>query len=392
MNQILKEWFMAERLQLDDRLYNPYAVEDLATSHPEIFAALKKWFAALGDFDDDSLIRLLGARNEAEAVKYRAKGEQALAQLPLVLTVLDELSVALDGAVAKEAAGSAGHARLTGLATAARQNRTELGRAPELVQKVLSLAANLAPAVQGGEQAVEAAAKKLEALAAASAVGVKSFSELSPFIQQLQQVWRDLDAALKDLPRPEARRLRGAQHARMQAAAGRITANLLTAKQRDRAAGRLSSPEFTLHEDRVADRFAHAIVRGDYDGAAALLAPWMRAPWAPATLREKVEGEYANVAAQWADQLGGAQLPPGDYRVSNNPLGLKELRGIQSGSWGSIPAEITEENFGGWVLFNILTSEEDAYLTDLENLLSGYLIPVNTADGDRIGFLAFGEG
>lgn len=378
---------MAERLQLDDRIYNPYTVDDLEQSHPPVFAALQGWFAAVRKFEDGPILRFIGARTAADAAKHRDACQQSLAALPGVLGALDELIAVLDAGLAGEPAGSANRARLSPLADSARHNRRELGRMPEMASRAL---AQLEPSTQtlaGGEHVVESTAQKLEALALASQEQ-RSFTELRPLMEQLRVAWDGLDEALKDLPHAEQRRLRGEQHSRMQAAVDRLTANLLAARQRDRAAGLLAPPDYTRHAESVEDEFLVALLRADYDGACSLLAPWLGARWTPEALRQAVEAQYALAAAEVPDT---SQLPPGDYYLSGNPLGLAELRGIQLRSWGEIPGEISEENYGGWKLFSILTDEDDAYLTNIENLASGFLIPVRTAAGERIGFLAFGE-
>ena len=48
---------------------------------------------------------------------------------------------------------------------------------------------------------------------------------------------------------------------------------------------------------------------------------------------------------------------------------------------------MTEQNFDGWWLVDILPEEEDAFLTGVDQLMSFRLVAVKTGDGPRIGYL-----
>ena len=174
---------MPECLQLDDRLYNPYSVEDLAQTHPQVFAALETWFKGVRQFDDEPLLKLIAARGPEEVGKNRAAGEAALAHLPEFAGNLDPLIAALEQALARETAGSAMHLRLRELREAARHNRKELlERAPMLVAQAIASADSFSTIVQRAEALVDATAKKLETMARSSEDSTKSFTELRPMI------------------------------------------------------------------------------------------------------------------------------------------------------------------------------------------------------------------
>lgn len=381
---------MPERLQLDDRIYNPYSVEDLAQTHPPVFAALETWFKGVRQFDDGPLLRLIAARGPEEVGRNRAAGEAALAHLPEFAGNLDPLIAALEQALAQETAGSSMHRRLSELLEAARHNRKELlERAPALVAQAIASAESYSAAVQRAEALVDATAKKIEAMARASQNSTKSFAELRPMIEELRRIWEQLEAGLAGLPRQEARRIRSTQEPRMKTAASTLCSNLMSSKMRARSSGLLPALGVTAKRDSVVDRFAIALLRGDYQTACALMATWLQKIWTAESLRQRVEEEYAAIAG---DSGLPVAPPPGDYEAGSNPLGIADLRRLRGSSRPLIPAEVTEENFLGWVPLSIMPEEEDSYLTNMGYLLSAYVIPVREAGEQRIGYLSLGEG
>lgn len=379
---------MPEHLQLDARIYNPYQVEDLETSHPAVFTALNVWFEAIRHFEDGPLNRLIGARSAADIERFRADGEAVLARVPAFAANLDPLITALEAAMAKEPAGPAKD-RLQGLLEAARHNRSEwLERAPRLVAQAIASAKNVPAVTVDAEALLTATTTKLEKLAAESASDRKKFAELQPLIEQLRRTWADLDAGLASLPRQEAKLLRRAHQARMGAAASALCRNVMNAKMRDRASGLMPGPKIELKADTLPDRFAVAILRADYTAACALMAPWLRETWTPDTLRKKVEEECASIASGFNMET---PPPPADYEVGSSASKLADLRSSRHVTEPPIPPEVNEENFVAWIPVTIMPDEEDSYLTDIGTLLAPCLITVKEGGEERIGYLWFGE-
>ena len=225
---------MADQLELDPRLYNPYAVADLAPSHPAVFAALQGWFGAVREFDDGAFEKLMRARAPEEIQRLGGAAEAVLAGMPQLASRLDPVIAALQEALAP--AGS--DARLEGLLEGARKARRELlERAPQLFAAAMRRAANAdglkAHAVELARTTVEA----LEAMAARSADGAMTFAELAPMVAELRRRLEDLHGAVAELPRQEARALQ--RDPKLAAASAALRRNLFAAKTRDRASGRL---------------------------------------------------------------------------------------------------------------------------------------------------------
>ncbi|HTS37393.1 MAG TPA: hypothetical protein VMH04_17075 [Candidatus Solibacter sp.] len=230
-------------------------------------------------------------------------------------------------------------------------------------------------------------ALKLEKMADASSGG-KSFTELQPMIDQLRQTWAELDAGLASLPRQEAKLLRRAHQARMGAAAATLCKNVLQAKMLALASGQFSPPAIAMKADTLADRFAVAIVQGDYDGARALLASWLQPKWTAETLRERVQRDCAAIA----EGFDLASPPPlADYEIGSNSSGIADLRQHESTD-DPIPAEISDNNFVAWIPITIMPSEEDSYLTDIGVMLAPFVIVVNENGKQKLGYIRFGEG
>jgi len=57
----------------------------------------------------------------------------------------------------------------------------------------------------------------------------------------------------------------------------------------------------------------------------------------------------------------------------------------------AVPNDVTADNYRGWFLVHIRTEEEDAFLTDIEDLANLYAVAVTTPEGERIGYLRFGD-
>lgn len=384
---------MPDSLHLDDRIYNPYAVEDLAASHPKVFAAFKAWFSAVADFEEGPLNKLIAARGPEEVGRHRTVGEAVLAQLPEFTKPLASLIAALEEALSQEPFGSPGHSRLSPLLESARINHREYAeRAPALAAEALASVESYAAAVLQAEALVKATAEKLEAIARASYGRTKKFADLHLMIEELRQTWKQLDAGLAPLSRQEARRIRGAEEQRMQKAAAALCKNLISAKARARAAGLLSPPDIQTKGDGVVDRFAVAVLRADYTAACSFFAPWLESVWTPETLQSRVEAEYSLIARE----AGVSAVPAlAEYQASSNPIDLRSLREIHDGSKMPIPAQVTAENFLAWVPLKLMPEEEDSYLTNIDYLLSLYVLTVRNAGkdggGERIGYLLFGE-
>jgi len=371
------------RLVFDDRILNRYTVEDLEKSHPPLFSALLAWFTAFSDFDDTSLAKLIGARGQADIDKWKDKGQAALASIPSVVHTLDGVILELESALSRGLFPE--RAQLEALFDSARKNRKALVEdAPALVAKVLGSTGGYDETRSEAAAAVARTAKKLEEMRERAADASRSYRELKPLVEELKQTWAALDHALEPLSRHDQRAVREPQDARLRNAAGALCRNLFDRKMRDRAAGAWPAPEIFAPGDSAPERLAAALARADFAAAYATLAPWVAREWTVERLRE----EYSRTAAEIAAGFDMAEPPPaGAWEVGSNPLTLQDLRDEDN----DIADEVTEENFLGWYPIQILTEEEDAYLTDLANLASLYSVAVSTPDGDRVGFLKFGE-
>lgn len=374
---------MADRLSVDDRLLNRYTVENLEQRHPALFAALQAWFKAFSDFDDASFAKLIAAKGQAEIDKWKDKGQAALASIPSVVQTLDAVIQELESALSKDQFPE--RAQLEALLDSARKNRSMfLDQAPSLVTKALDSVGAHDETKSEAAAAVARTAKRLEEMRDRSADASRSYRELQPLVAELKNTWAALDHALEPLSRQDQRAVREPQDARMREAAGALCRNLFDRKMRDRANGAWPAPEIFEPGDSAPERFAAALARGDFAAAYATLAPWVAEQW-PA---ERLQEEYTRTATEIAAGFDMPEPPPaGAWEVGSNPLSLEGLRSEDN----DIHDEVTEENFLGWFPIQILTEEEDAYLTDLANLASLYTVAVSTPDGERIGFLKFEE-
>jgi hypothetical protein len=374
---------MTDRLVFDDRLLNRYTVEDLQKTHPALFKALQGWFKTFSDFDDTALAKLIAARGQADIDKWKDKGQAALASIPSVVQTLDAVIQELESALSK--GQSAERIQLEGLLHSARKNRAALvEQAPTLVAQALGSVGAYDAIKSEAAAAVARTAKKLEEMRDRSADESQSYRELQPLVEEVKKTWAALDHAFEPLSRQDQRAVREPQDHRMREAAGALCRNLFDRKMRDRSNGSWPAPEIFEPGDSAPERLAAALARGDFAAAHATFAPWVANEWTV----ERLQDEYNRTATEIAAGFDMPEPPPaGAWEVGSNPLSLEDLRSEDN----DIVAEVTEENFLGWFPIQILTEEEDAYLTDLANLASLYAVAVNTPDGERIGFLKFEE-
>lgn len=374
---------MTDRLAFDDRLLNRYTVEDLERTHPALFQAFQGWFKTFSDFDDTALAKLIAARGPADIDKWKDKGQAALASIPSVVQTLDAVIQELASALSQGQFPE--RTQLEGLLDSARKNRAALvEQAPTLVAQALGSVGAYDVAKSEAAAAVARTAKKVEEMRDWSADESRSYRDLQPLVEELKKTWTALDYALEPLSRQDQRGVREPQDQRMREAAGALCRNLFNRKMRDRANGSWPAPEVFEPGDSAPERFAAALAHGDFAAAHATLAPWVADQW-PA---ERLQEEYTRTATEIAAGFDMPEPPPaGAWEVGSNPLSLEDLRSEDN----DISAAVTEENFLGWFPIQILTEEEDAYLTDLANLASLYTVAVRTSDGERIGFLKFEE-
>ena len=238
------------------------------------------------------------------------------------------------------------------------------------------------------EELMAATAQRLEEMAAKSAQPGARFAELQPMIKELEDIWARVDAALKEFPRPEAKRIRETQSARTGVAASALSKNLIAAKMRDGGSGLYQRPKIVAKADTIGDRFAVAIVKKDYEGACALMAPWLQERWTREVLQRTVEEGCAEIGRGFDMDT---PPPAADYEVGSNPMGIADLRDEYFVQEEPIPDQITEENFIAWVPVTIIPDEEDTYLTNIGFLLAPYLITVKDNGMEKIGYLRFGE-
>ena len=374
---------MPDRLAFDDRLLNRYTVEDLAKSHPSLYSALEAWFTAFGEFDDTALAKAIAARGQAEIDKWKDRAVAALKSIPAVVHTLNGVIEQLKTALA--AGDFPEREQLEALLDSARQNRSVLlDQAPSLITKALDSVGAYDETKSEAAAAVARTAKKLEDMRDRSADESRSYHELQPLVEELKKTWATLDHALDPLSRRDQRAVREPQDARMREAASALCRNLFDRKMRDRANGVWPAHDIPEPGDSAPERLAAALARGDFTAAYATLAPWVAAEWTA----ERLQAEYTRTATEIAAGFDMPQPPPaGAWEVGSNPLTLEDLRSEDN----DIAAAVTEENFLGWFPIQILTEEEDAYLTDLANLASLYAVAVTMPDGERIGFLKFEE-
>jgi hypothetical protein len=376
---------MIGRLEFDDRLLNPYAVDDLAAIRPALHRALQAWFSAFGDFDDTSLTKLLAARTPAEVERWRTKAEASLASIPSIVATLDAAIREIEAAQTDRSA-RIDPSRLHDLRQSAETNRVTLvEQAPALVAAALGAATG---SDDGGAEAalvIERAVSRFEALRVRSEADSAPFRELQPLVALLQDTWNDVNRELATLSRPDQQAVRASGQARMRSAARAICDNVYRRKQHDRAAGRWPMPAIPSPGDPVPERFAAALARGELTAAHALLAPWLATAWTAEGLAAKVR-ESAEAAAAGLEL--GAPPPVAAWYVGQNPLTYGSVRASASLA-AEVPGEVTADNYRAWYIIEWLTDDEDGYLTDLDSLARAYVAVVGTPDGDRIGHLAF---
>jgi hypothetical protein len=376
---------MPERLVFDDRLLNRYAVEHLQAGYPALHTALGAWFAAFGDLDTSSLEKLLGARSPADVDKWKGPAQAALAVIPPVVETLDGVIAALELALA---AAPAEREQLEGLLASARGNRVTLvEQVPALVGRVLGSAGTYHSARAEADATATRTIERLEAMRARSTEESRTYRELQPMVAELRSVWAALDRALEPLSREDRRAVRSPHDARMREAATALCRNLFQRKMRDRATGAWPGPELPPPGEGPVERFADALARGDHAGANALLAPWLATAWPAQRLGEEI-GRRMREAA---DEFAQTEPPPaGGLVVGSNPMRYEDVR--QDRRLGpAVPVEVTGANYVGWFSVQLQTEEEDGYLTDLDTLMSLYVIAVTTPEGERIGHLEFME-
>ncbi|HKV73611.1 MAG TPA: hypothetical protein VJN95_03765 [Gemmatimonadales bacterium] len=374
---------MTDHLSLDARLWSLDRFRALEASHPSLYLGLKSCISAFGRVDIAALERLMAARG-AEAVEpARRAGEPALHTATIVGGMLSQLIGRVEKAVAD--AGGTGDPELAVLLEAARRNRTALlDEAPSRIAEALASSPEYARHRAAAVAAVDAAALHLELLRTRSARADAKYAELAPMVGDLKEVWAGLDRALAPLSRQEQDSIRGPKLEAMGAAAREIAGNLFGRKMRDRAAGDWPAPEIPPGES-AAERFAWALASRDFGTAGRLLAPWLAADWPAGRIEEEFTRE---VEASVAGFDLPAAPPPGAWEVGSNPL---DLAGLREDLSEPVPAAINEDNYRGWWPIQILTEEEDGWLTDLAQLVSVYVIVVELGGRELIGYLRFGE-
>jgi hypothetical protein len=374
---------LTDRLSFDDRILNRYTVEDLETSHPPLHSALQAWFKTFSDFDDTSLAKLIAARGQVDIDKWKDKGRAALASIPNLVETLDGVILELEHALSRGQFPE--RSQLETLFDSARKNRKALVEdAPALVAKALGSVSAYDETKSEAAAAVARTARQLEEMRDRSADESRSYRDLQPLVEELKKTWAALDHALEPLSRQDQRAVREPQERRLREAAAALCRNLFNRKMQDRASGAWPAPDILEPSESAPERFAAALARGDFAAAHATLAPWVADQW-PA---ERLAEEYTRTATAIAAGFDMTEPPAaGAWEVGSNPLTLEDLRSEDN----DITADVTEENFLGWFPIQILTEEEDAYLTDLTNLASLYTVAVSTPDGERIGFLRFEE-
>lgn len=378
---------MPARLSFDDRLWNPYAVENLEHSHPGLHGHLRKWFTAIGDFDDTSLLRLVNAKGADEVAKWHEKGSAALEAARHVALTLEPVTKALEQALAGSAPFPE-RQQLEDLLEAARRNRAALlEQAPALAAEALGSASGYADVKAAATKAVDETARRLEAMRERASGSPAPYRELQPVVDELRETWSALDRALAPLSRQDQRAVRDPMQERMAAAARTLCRALFLAKTRDRASGAFPMPGIAAPGDGVAERLAAAVARRDLAGAAATLAPWLRDAWTAGRLGEALDRSAAEIAAGFGLDV---PPPPGDWHAGANPMTYEDVRARER-TEAPVPAEVTTQNFVAWHVIEIRTEEEDEYLTDIGFLLTLYAISVRTPEGERIGYLALAE-
>jgi hypothetical protein len=297
--------------------------------------------------------------------------------------MLMQLIAKLEKAVAD--AGTNAAPDLVTLLASARRNRTVLlEEAPVLVAEALASSPEYARQRAGAVAAVDAAAERLNAMRARSDDEATPYAELAPLVGQLKELWAGLDRALAPLSRGEQDAIRGERAEPMTTAAKALTRNLFLRKMRDRGRGDWPAPE-VLPGETAPERFASALAGGDYGQASTLLAPWLEEEWTAARLEEEMSRSVAEIVAGFDLPVGP---PAGAWEVGSNPLDLAALKEDES---EAIPEDVSEANFRGWWPVQILTEEEDGWLTDIGYLATLFVIAVELDGQERIGYLRFGE-
>ncbi|HTO73930.1 MAG TPA: hypothetical protein VMJ30_08925 [Gemmatimonadales bacterium] len=374
---------MTDHLSLDERLWDLDHYQSLESSQPSLYLGLKSCISAFSRVDLAALDRLMAARGAAEVEPARGAGELALHTATIVGGMLSQLIGKLETAVT--GARRNADPQLEVMLEAARRNRTALlNEAPVRVAEALASSPEYTRQRAAAVAAVDAAALHLAVMRTRSASPDASYAELAPMVGELRELWGELDRALAPLSRREQESIRGPQSEAMGAVAREITRNLYERKMRDRASGAWPRPEIPPGES-AAERFAWALASANYGTAARLLAPWLAAEWPPS----RIEEEFARSVEE---VVGGFDLPaappPGAWQVGSNPL---DLAGLRDDLGEPIPEAVNEENFRGWWPIQILTDEEDGWLTDLAQLAAVSVIAVELGGRELIGYIRFGD-
>lgn len=375
---------MPERLSFDDRLLNRFTVENLRSGFPALHHALATWFTAFGDFDDTSLTKLIAARGPADIERWRQAAQTALAAIPAIAQTLDMVEEELNRALAScEACPE--RQQLVDLLDSARVNRVTLvERAPALAAGAIGSASDSGRLAAAAAH-VERAVRQLDRMRARSEAPDRPYRELQPMVAELRALWATLDRELAALSRGEQRTVRAPHEGRLRESAGVLCRNLFARKTRDRAAGIWPLPEISAPDDRVPERFAATLARGAYADAQGMLAPWLVGQWSPERLAEEMGRSVRTVM----EAAGLRQPPPpGAFLVAVNPMRYEDVRQLSRDA-APIPSELTAENFRGWFPVRIQTEEEDAYLTDIEDLVRLRVATVSSPAGERIGYIEF---
>lgn len=372
---------MSLSLALDARLWQPDQFASLEATHPSIYLGLKSCLSAYSRLDLAALLALIAARDSTAVAATRAKGEAALHTATIVGGMLSQLVAKAEKAVADS--GPAAAPALVTLLEAARRNRDAfLVEAPARVGEALASSPEYQQLRAAAFDAVNTAAAQLEAMRLRSDNPATPFRELQPLVERLKELWAGLDRALAPLSREQQEAIRRPLAERLSAAAKALTTNLYTRKAADRAAGAYPPPVINPG-GTVPEQFAAALASGNYSAAATLLAPWLATAWPASRLKEEMERSAEEILAGF--EIVTAPRP-GGYDVGANPLELAELK---DDGTEQLPDEITEQNFRGWWPTQILTEEEDAWLTDIGYLANYFVIVVEVDGKERIGYVRF---
>jgi len=255
---------MSVTLRFDDRLWNPYAVENIESSHPSLHAALKTWFDAISSFDYTSLAKLVNAQDPEEFAAAKEKGKASLAECPGVAATLESVIHELEAALFAIQNDNL-KKQLTGLLESATINRKVLLEdAPTAVVAAKKRADVYNEVKLKVMEVLEKSAAQLDDMVERSRDRTKLFAELKPTIDQLKQLWDTVENALSPINRKEQAKVREPFDTRIRKAAKTLCSNLFTTISRDRKSGAWPMPVIAEQIDgemanTAATKFASAL-------------------------------------------------------------------------------------------------------------------------------------